>query len=109
METSMLAMFGLGHWELIIVLVFALLLFGKRLPEVARNLGKGIVEFKKGIKGVEDDINQEAVQAPPPTYHDDQATYHDEQDVEDRLNCEEEEEAAKKAESSSPSSKGTED
>jgi len=35
----------------------ALLLFGKRLPEVARSLGKGIVEFKKGVRGIEDDVS----------------------------------------------------
>jgi sec-independent protein translocase protein TatA len=47
---------------LIVLLVIALLVFGKRLPEVARSLGKGIVEFKKGVKGVEDDIDR----LPPP-------------------------------------------
>jgi TatA/E family protein of Tat protein translocase len=51
---TMLAMFGIGPQELLIVAVIALLLFGKRLPEVARSLGKGIVEFKKGINGVEE-------------------------------------------------------
>ena len=44
---------GPGEWLLIAGI--ALLLFGKRLPDVGRSLGKGIVEFKKGIKGVEDD------------------------------------------------------
>jgi sec-independent protein translocase protein TatA len=43
--------------ELLIIGVIAVLLFGKRLPEVGRSLGKGIVEFKKGIRGVEDEIN----------------------------------------------------
>src|SRR5215212_8278681 len=43
-----------GQW--IIIAVFGLLLFGKRLPEVGRSLGKGIVEFKKGIKGIEDEV-----------------------------------------------------
>jgi sec-independent protein translocase protein TatA len=36
----------------------ALFLFGKRLPEVGRSLGKGIVEFKKGLAGIEEDISQ---------------------------------------------------
>lgn len=40
-----------------IILGIAVLLFGKRLPEVGRSLGKGIVEFKKGIRGVEDEID----------------------------------------------------
>ncbi len=44
--------------EMLVILIVALLLFGKRLPEVARNLGKGVVEFKKGLKGVEDDIDR---------------------------------------------------
>jgi sec-independent protein translocase protein TatA len=47
-------MFGIGPQEMLIVGVIALLLFGNRLPEVARSLGKGIVEFKKGIKGIEE-------------------------------------------------------
>jgi sec-independent protein translocase protein TatA len=47
----------LGGTEIIIILLVGVLLFGRRLPEVGRYLGKGIVEFKKGIKGVEDDID----------------------------------------------------
>ncbi len=50
-------MFGMpGGWEWIIILIVAILIFGKRLPEVMKSLGKGIVEFKKGVKGVEDDV-----------------------------------------------------
>tara|TARA_R110002095_G_scaffold208266_2_gene193854 strand:- start:3486 stop:3812 length:327 start_codon:yes stop_codon:yes gene_type:complete len=57
--TAIPAMFGMpGGYEMIIVGIIALLLFGKRLPEVARSLGKGIVEFKKGVSGIEDDVNQ---------------------------------------------------
>ena len=37
-----------------------LLLFGKRLPEVGRSLGKGIVEFKRGLKGISDEIEDES-------------------------------------------------
>ncbi|HYE61119.1 MAG TPA: twin-arginine translocase TatA/TatE family subunit [Phycisphaerales bacterium] len=44
-------------WELLIIAGIALLIFGKRLPEVGRSLGKGIVEFKKGLKGVEEEID----------------------------------------------------
>ena len=47
-------MFGLGPMELLIVGVIAVLLFGNRLPEVGRSLGKGLVEFKKGVQGNED-------------------------------------------------------
>ena len=45
-----------GPSEWIIIGAIALLLFGKRLPEVGRSLGKGIVEFKKGLKGIEEEV-----------------------------------------------------
>lgn len=45
-----------GGWEWLIILIVALLIFGKRLPEVMKSLGRGIVEFKKGVKGVEEDV-----------------------------------------------------
>ena len=59
--TSGITAWGMpGPWEIIIIVVVALLLFGRRLPEVGRSLGKGIVEFKKGLRGVEDEINEAA-------------------------------------------------
>ena len=58
-------MFGnLNPMELMVVLGLAVLLFGKRLPEVGRTLGKGIVEFKKGLKGLEDEVDTSAAMAP---------------------------------------------
>jgi len=42
----------------IVIAAIGLILFGKRLPEVGRSLGKGIVEFKKGLTGVADEIRQ---------------------------------------------------
>lgn len=53
-------MLGLHPMELMIVGIVALLLFGKRLPEVARSLGKGITEFKKGVQGIEEDSDRAA-------------------------------------------------
>lgn len=46
----------LGLLEMLVVMGVAVLLFGKRLPEVGRSLGKGIIEFKKGLRGVEEDF-----------------------------------------------------
>ena len=58
MNTVLAFGFSPGLPELVIFGTIALLLFGKRLPEVARSLGKGIVEFKKGVRGIEDEVNQ---------------------------------------------------
>jgi sec-independent protein translocase protein TatA len=52
----LLGIFNLGPMEIMVLLVLGVLLFGRKLPEVGRYLGKGIVEFKKGIKGLEDDF-----------------------------------------------------
>jgi sec-independent protein translocase protein TatA len=54
----------LDQWG--IILIIGLLLFGKRLPEVGRSIGKGIVEFKKGLQGIEEDVNQAASTPTPP-------------------------------------------
>jgi sec-independent protein translocase protein TatA len=59
MSSGVLGALGLpGGAEWILILAFGLLIFGKRLPEVGRSLGKGIVEFKKGLKGVEDEVEE---------------------------------------------------
>ncbi len=50
-------MFGLGPWELLLIFLAVLLLFGaKRLPEIAQGLGKGIKEFKKAVKDTTEDL-----------------------------------------------------
>jgi sec-independent protein translocase protein TatA len=50
--------FALGGQEMLILLIIGVLLFGRKLPEVGRSLGKGIVEFKKGIRGLEDGVEE---------------------------------------------------
>ena len=50
---------NMGFSELVVILVLALLLFGtKRLPEVARGLGKAVKTFKAGLKEVTDEIDK---------------------------------------------------
>jgi sec-independent protein translocase protein TatA len=46
---------GLSIWHWLIVMMIVLLLFGNRLPSVMRSLGEGVVEFKKGLQGIEED------------------------------------------------------
>ncbi len=60
--TPLIAFFGVGTQELMILAVILLLLFGNRLPSVMRSLGRGVVEFKKGVQGIEDDDDQGRVE-----------------------------------------------
>ncbi len=73
-------MFNLGAFEIIVLCFLGLLIFGRRLPEVGRNLGKSIIEFKKGLSGVDEDANR-AAQAPRPL---NQVNSHDSARIEDR-------------------------
>ena len=50
-------MFGMGPWELALIFLVVLLLFGaKRLPDMAKGMGKGIKEFKKAVKDTQGEI-----------------------------------------------------
>ncbi len=54
-----------GGWEWILIFVVLLLLFGaKRLPDLAKGLGKGILEFRKAAKEVTDEIRKEEIDNP---------------------------------------------
>lgn len=56
-----LALIGpLGPMEIGAILLIAVLLFGRRLPDVGRNVGKAIIEFKRGVKGITDEIDEES-------------------------------------------------
>ena len=49
---------NLGTGEIIIIAIIVLLLFGgKKIPELMKGIGKGVRNFKDGVKGIEDDIN----------------------------------------------------
>jgi sec-independent protein translocase protein TatA len=50
----------LSPMEMMILALVVLLLFGNRLPSVMRSLGRGVVEFKKGVQGVEDEVSDAA-------------------------------------------------
>lgn len=59
-------MFGLGVPEIVGLCALGLLLFGNKLPDVARSVGKSVVSFRKALQGVEDEI-EGAVARPAPT------------------------------------------
>ncbi len=59
---------GLGEW--MVIGLVALLVFGSRLPSVARSLGKSVVEFKKGLNDIKDEIKSSGDDSEknPPTH-----------------------------------------
>ena len=61
---------NLGASEIVLILIVVLLLFGgKRLPELARSLGKGIGEFRRATQAVQREINAPMIEAPPKPVH----------------------------------------
>ncbi len=56
---GLLAFLNIGKLEIVLIVVAILLLFGgKKLPELARGLGKGLREFKKGITGAKEELEK---------------------------------------------------
>ena len=63
-------MFNIGPQEMFILFLIIILLFGaKRIPEIGRSIGKGIQEFKKGMREVEAEINATDKTEPPNATH----------------------------------------
>jgi sec-independent protein translocase protein TatA len=59
---TLLLIGNIGHWEIILLVVLILIFFGgKKIPELMKGLGKGINQFKQGLKEVEDDIKVDPV------------------------------------------------
>ncbi len=54
-----LAFMGIGTNELLILAVIAVLLFGTRLPTIARSFGQSVTEFKKGMKEIKEDVEED--------------------------------------------------
>jgi sec-independent protein translocase protein TatA len=63
---QLLAISWPGPFEMMLLAGLGLLIFGKRLPEVGKNLGRGIIEFKKGLKEAENEITSNVPSTAPP-------------------------------------------
>ncbi len=62
---ALLAIGGLGPWEITLIIVVLLVFFGaKKIPELARGLGKGIREFKDATKEIKDEIEESVKDSP---------------------------------------------
>ena len=65
MYSNLLFIQGLGGWEIILVLAVILIFFGaKRIPELARGMGRGIREFKDATREIKDEVNNAANSEP---------------------------------------------
>lgn len=62
---TLFAILGLGPTEIVVIVVLGVLLFGRKLPDMGRYLGKSITEFRKGMKGLEDDVDSPGASAAP--------------------------------------------
>jgi sec-independent protein translocase protein TatA len=58
MSAPLFGFFNLGGQEFLLLLVLGVLLFGRKLPELGRSLGKTVVEVKKGLRGIEDEVSE---------------------------------------------------
>jgi len=66
-STPLFAFLGnMGTGELLVIALIALLLFGNRLPDVAKSIGKSVVHFKRGLRDAEDEIRRAGEQEAPP-------------------------------------------
>jgi len=61
MQTTLAFVGGLGGWEILLIILVLLIFFGaKKIPELARGLGRGIREFKDATKEIKDEIEEES-------------------------------------------------
>ncbi len=73
-------MFGLGIQELAIVGLIAVLLFGRKLPDVAKSLGTSYREFKKGLTDIQSSVHSADFSAPANSYSNSYDDYDDSED-----------------------------
>ena len=63
-------MFGIGYAEMVVIGIVAVLLFGKRLPEVARSVGQSYQQFRQGLNDIQNSITTDSYQSSDPINED---------------------------------------
>jgi len=58
-QSNLMLAWSIGWVEILIIFMVALIVFGKRLPQVARDLGKSLNQFKKGLKETKDEVEKD--------------------------------------------------
>ena len=76
-------MFGMGMQEMMIIGVVAVLLFGKRLPEVAKSLGQSYSQFRKGLNDLHSSIDYSSSYTPPKSPSSSRSSYDDYDDYDE--------------------------
>src|SRR5688572_11347742 len=82
-QAPIVAFMGMGMQELMIVGVVAVLLFGKRLPEVAKSLGQSYSQFRKGLNDLHASIDYTGTYTPPKSKPSSRSSYDDYEDYDE--------------------------
>jgi sec-independent protein translocase protein TatA len=83
LSATVLAIMGMGMYEVMIIGIVAVLLFGKRLPEVAKSMGHSYREFRKGLSDIQTSVDYTDTYTPPSSSYSSNSSYDDYDDYDE--------------------------